>query len=106
MESDLVSRRQFLLDSSTAALAPLLVGASSRALFALHRQAASVTPPPGVLTPAQLAVIEAVTNRIFPAVDGQPNASAMHAPQFIDIGLRDLFPELQIGRASCRERGE
>ena len=95
MESDLVSRRQFLLESSATALTPLLMGASSRALLTLARQAASASPSPGVLSAAQLAVIEAASNRIFPTVDGEPNASAMHAPQFIDIGLQTLFPELR-----------
>ena len=94
MDSDLVSRRRFLLATSAAALAPLVARTSTRALLALHRAAASASAPAGVLTPAQLAVLEAAANRIFPAVDGQPNAGAMHAPQFIDLGLREHFPEL------------
>lgn len=93
MDSDLVSRRLFLLTSSSAALAPFLLGASTRALLAVYRQATSASPPPGFFTPAQLAVIEAAANRIFPAVDDQPNAGAMHAPQFIDLALQQAMVE-------------
>ena len=95
MDSDLVSRRQFLLDSSAAALTPFILRANRRALSSLYRRAVSASPVPSVLTQAQFAVVEAAANRIFPAVDGQPNASAMHAPQFIDSGLESLFPELR-----------
>ena len=95
MESDLVSRRHFVLASSATALAPLLLGASSRTLATIYRKAASATPPTGFFTKDQLALIEAAANRIFPAVDDQPNAGAMHAPQFIDIALQDTFAEVQ-----------
>jgi choline dehydrogenase-like flavoprotein len=91
MEQDLLSRRQFLLRSSAAAVVPLLTGASAKTLVGIARQAATLPPPQGFFTAAQLAVVEAAANRIFPSVDGQPNASAMHAPQFIDITLQQLL---------------
>ena len=91
MESDLVTRRNFLFTSSAAALSPLLSGASARALFAVYRQARSASTPAGFLTAAQLRALEAATNRIVPAVDDQPNASAMHAPQFIDLALQQVL---------------
>ncbi|HKW12669.1 MAG TPA: GMC family oxidoreductase, partial [Gemmatimonadaceae bacterium] len=95
MESDLISRRNFLARSAAALTVPLLTGDAARAILTVRRQAMSASPPEGYLTPAQFKVIEAACNRIFPSVDGQLNASAMHAPQFIDIGLKELFPELR-----------
>lgn len=95
MDSDLVSRRHFLLTSSAAALAPLLTRNSTHALMTVYRQATSASPPAGFFTPEQLTVIEAVSNRVFPAVDGMPNAAAMHAPQFIDQVVQRLFVEAQ-----------
>ena len=91
MERDLISRRDFLLRSSAAAVTPLLTGASAQALVAVYSEAASASPPRGFLTAAQLRVIEAAANRIFPAVDGAPNAAAMHAPQFIDLALEKVL---------------
>ena len=91
MEQDLLSRRQFVLRSSVAAVVPLLTGASAKTLIGIARQAARVAPTAGFFTPAQLAVIEAAANRIFPSVEGQPNASAMHAPQFIDLTLQQVL---------------
>ncbi|HEY7234172.1 MAG TPA: GMC family oxidoreductase [Gemmatimonadaceae bacterium] len=93
MESDLISRRNFLARSSAALAVPLFTGETARALLAVHRQAMSASPPAGYLTPAQLEVIEAACNRIFPAADGQPNAGAMHAPQFIDLALQEVLAE-------------
>ena len=95
MDSDLVSRRHFLLTSSAAALAPLLTRPSTRALITVYRQATSASPPAGFFAPEQLAVIEAASNRIFPAVDGMPNAAAMQAPQFIDQVVQQVFVEAQ-----------
>ncbi|HEV8233893.1 MAG TPA: GMC family oxidoreductase [Gemmatimonadaceae bacterium] len=91
MEPDLVSRRHFLLSSSAVAVAPLLSGTSARALLTVYRRATSASPPAGFLTPAQLRAVEAAANRIFPSVDDQPNASAMHAPQFIDLALQEVL---------------
>ena len=91
MDQDLVSRRQFLLRSSAATVVPLLTGASAKTLIGIARQAAHVPPPAGFFTAAQLAVVEAAANRIFPSVDGQPNASAMHVAQFIDLTLQQLL---------------
>jgi len=91
MEQDLISRRLFLLRSSSAAALPLLTGASAHTILGIARQAASIPRPAGFFSPAQLAVIEAAANRIFPAVDGEPNASAMHAPRFIDLTLQQVL---------------
>jgi choline dehydrogenase-like flavoprotein len=88
MDPDLRSRRRFLLDSAASLAIPLFTGVHEAAFRAIHRAATSPSPPQGFLTPAQLRVIEAATNRIFPAIDGLPNAGAMHAPQFIDIALQ------------------
>jgi hypothetical protein len=87
MERDLVSRRAFLLQSSATALAPLLTGAGVNALRAIAVQAAGASPSAGFLSAKQLAIVTAAADRIFPGVDGQPNASALHVPQFIDIAL-------------------
>jgi choline dehydrogenase-like flavoprotein len=95
MERDLVSRRQFLLRTSAAAALPLLTGASAKALTAVYREAAEVgtSRASGFLSPHQLSVIEAAVNRIFPAVDGQPNAAALHVPRFIDIALEKVLAD-------------
>lgn len=93
MERDLVSRRAFLLQSSATALAPLLTGSGVHALRAIAVQAARGTPRAGFLSPKQLALVAAAADRLFPAVDGQPNASALHVPQFIDIALDTVAAE-------------
>src|SRR5690348_4021133 len=87
MDHDLLSRREFLLRSSAVAAAPLLTGIHADTFRAIAHDAARSPRPPGFLRPSQYRVLEAATNRIFPAVDGAPNAAAMHAPQFIDIAL-------------------
>jgi len=90
MERDLVSRRAFLLQSSATALTPLLSGAGVHALRAIAVEAARATPRAGFLSAKQLALVAAAADRIFPAVAGAPNASALHVPQFIDIALETV----------------
>ena len=93
MDLDLLSRRDFLLRSSSVAALPLLTGAHANVLRAIHREASSTPRPPGFLSPSQYNVIQAAVDRIFPAIDGAPNASAMHVPQFIDIALQRVLAD-------------
>ena len=110
MDPDLISRRHFLLRSSATTLLPLLTGATANELLATYHTATSAARPPGALTPAQLRVVEAAAERIFPAVDGLPGASAMHVPQFIDAALAGVLADARktyvegIGSLDARSR--
>ena len=87
-----ISRRIFLLRSTAAALAPVLANATDDQLRSLFRVAAGAAPAkPGFLSAAQLRVVEAVCNRILPAVDDQTNAATLHVPAFIDAALAELL---------------
>ena len=88
MDPEHISRRLFLLRSSAAAAAPLLLGASASDLLGAFRVASTQPlPPPSFFTPEQLHVVDAITDRVVPALDGAPGALAAHASTFIDTAL-------------------
>jgi gluconate 2-dehydrogenase gamma chain len=55
--------------------------------FAGQQVAATAAAPTTVLTPAQAAVLVALTSRILPSVDGRPGAGEAGALYFIDRAL-------------------
>jgi choline dehydrogenase-like flavoprotein len=96
MDYDQISRRLFVLRSTAAALAPFLSRFDAIALRSAHAAAGAPTKLV-FLSSEQMAALEAVTDRIVPAVDGLPGARDAHAAAFIDQALTTFFKDDQRG---------
>jgi gluconate 2-dehydrogenase gamma chain len=88
--NDLQSRRAFLraaMAASAAWAAADVLQVEDALAFASQQVGAAPAASTTVLTPAQSEVVDALTSRILPSVDGRPGAREAGALYFIDRAL-------------------
>jgi hypothetical protein len=90
------SRREFLKDTTGAAMGAMFVSLGWDTLAGVHRAlAATPDAAAGALSGAQLNTLTAVADRLIPSVDGLAGATQAKVARFIDRVLADFLGDLK-----------
>ncbi len=93
MKGAAVSRRDFLLKGSAAAVCTALFGPGVTGRLLAAPIGAWPASQPEFFTAEQMRLLGAITDRVLPPGDGFPGASAVGVPRFMDRLVARLFPE-------------